>query len=814
MSPVSPLKRERPKWSPWPTLAVLLALFGVAEAYYFHQQKQRNGSRGHVESLDRSRHSPDAQGRAGDLVLRDPSGAALTVAAVPNVPGHRPLLGAIVDVASSGGDVSDPVIWWRTVRADPADHLMELGTRAPQEFRCKDGSYGVRTFGALGAGFNSEVCPLGDGRFSLSTTVTSIGDTAMIADEINVGSTPVVVATDGAEWDTEHDTPYLAFAEAGTAVLLESNRMHVSRTFSHFGAETFPSPVVVRYGPGETVKRTLHVTRGDVLHALDLLPGKASTLEITFGAGRGGKVSLRDDADRELATGRVADGEIRRVRIPPGLGTHVVLRNDAGVVTNASVPLPAPGETVRVEAPDPPTGALEVSYFDASGVPIPVHVLVKGLSGTSDPTFDKVDGHIVAAGRSVYALGGHARLEVAPGKYRVTASHGTAFSLSTKEIEVSPGAVLPVSDVLRRVLGEGWLSADFHLHSAPSPDSTVSLADRVVSLACEGVELAVATDHNHITDLSPSAHGLGMDSQLGTLVGVEITSASENWGHFNAYPVPMPRGAPEEGVPVYYGKFPGDMFESAHSLGARVVQVNHARMDPRIGYFDLVHLDERTGRADPVFSSNFEAFEAFNGMWIETREKVRQGPMDVVALARRGKRVTVTGNSDSHKLLYEEAGYPRTWVHASAGPAGTRGERALRTLLAGDTTVSSGPFVEMTVDDQGIGSTLTKGPLAVVHVYVRVSAPAWVPVEHVEIWRDDTVFERYAVESPASDGVRFERKIDIPVEGKDHVLIAWADADRPLPDVLPYDHALSIGFTGPVYVDGDGDGSIKVPPAE
>lgn len=805
---------KRAKWSPWPSLGVVLALLAIGQAYYFHQQKQREATRGPVESLERSRHSPDAQGRAGDLVLGDPGGAALTIAAVANIPGHRPLLGALVDVASSSGDVSDPVIWWRTVRADPADLVTEYGVRTPQQFRCKDGSPGIRTLGSLGVGFTSELCPLGDGSFSLSTTVTSIGDTAMIADEINVGSTPVVVATDGAQWDTERDTPYLAFAEADTAILLESNRMHVSRTFSHFGAETFPSPVLVRYGPGETVKRTLHVTRGDVLHALGLLPGKARALDVTFGRGQGGKISLRDDTDRELASGRVAEGETRRLRIPPGLGTHLVLRNDAGILTDASVPLPFPGETVRIEAPEPPSGALELSYVDSSGAPIPVHVLVKGLSGTPDPVFDKLDGHSVAAGRSVYTLAGHARLKVAPGKYRVTASHGTAFSLSTKEIDVAPGAVLPVSDVLRRVLGEGWLSADFHLHSAPSPDSIVSLDDRVVSLACEGVELAVATDHNRVTDLAPSAHGLGVDSQVGTLIGVEITTASENWGHFNAYPIPMPRGAPEEGVPVYYGKFPADMFSSAHALGARVVQVNHARMDPRIGYFDLVHLDERTGRADPVFSPDFEAFEAFNGMWIETREKVRQGPMDVVALARRGKRVAVTGNSDSHKLLYEEAGYPRTWVHASAGPSGTRSERGLRTLLAGDTTVSSGPFVEMTVDDHAIGSVVPKGASGAVHVQVRVSAPAWVPIDHVEIWRDDAVLERFTVDSPATDGVRFERKLDVPIEGKDHVIIAWADADRPLPDVLPYEHALSIGFTGPVYVDGDGDGSIKVPPSE
>jgi hypothetical protein len=130
------------------------------------------------------------------------------------------------------------------------------------------------------------------------------------------------------------------------------------------------------------------------------------------------------------------------------------------------------------------------------------------------------------------------------------------------------------------------------------------------------------------------------------------------------------------------------MFESARQLGARVVQVNHARMDPGIGYFDQAHLDVKTGHSSGEFSSNFDAFEAFNGMWIETREKIREGPRDLVALARRGKRVAVVGDSDSHKLLYEEAGYPRTFVHVPAEPADTRFERVVEALLGSrDTTV-------------------------------------------------------------------------------------------------------------------------------
>jgi hypothetical protein len=100
-----------------------------------------------------------------------------------------------------------------------------------------------------------------------------------------------------------------------------------------------------------------------------------------------------------------------------------------------------------------------------------------------------------------------------------------------------------------------------------------------------------------------------------------------------------------------------------------------------------------------------------------------------------------------------------------------------------------------------------------VHVKVRVSAPAWVPVERVEVWRDDTVAHTFVVDGPPRDGVRFEGEVDVPLDGADRTLLAWAEADAPLPDVVPYEHALSIGFTGLVYVDVNRDGTPLVPPA-
>ncbi|HVW27013.1 MAG TPA: CehA/McbA family metallohydrolase [Polyangiaceae bacterium] len=791
---------------------MLVVILGLYELYEW-RSKGDTPLLGAVERLTAPRLAPDAYGRAGDLVLRSPGDASLTVVSAPDIPGHRPLLGAVVDIAVERGDTTDPLIWLKTTTLNPAGELAEPAWRSPQPFTCSEGGAGARAYGPIGTGLTQEICVVNAGLFRFSTSIGSAAKAAVLVDELNVGTLPVVVGR-GVLIDGDADTDFVAFGDKGMGALVEAPHMHASRTASRFGEEVFPAPVVLRYGEGTSALRYFHVVRGDALAAVATLSSANRVFDVTFGPNRGGDVSLRDAGDVEIARGEVAAGATRTFRLPPALGDHLALRDDRGVLTDARVPLPGSGGHAAIVASAASPGTLTLEYHDASGAPLPVHVLFKGQNGTPDPRPAVADGRTVRAGRSLYLLDGRTKLPLPAGAYRITASHGMAYTLAVSDVTLTEGGDASVSGELHPAIDtSAWVSGDFHLHSAPSPDSDVSLEERVESLVAEGVDLAVATDHNRITDYSASVRALGQERRLGTARGVELTAAGQRWGHFNAYPMPVPTVSPEEATPIYFGKRPAEMFDSARRLGARVLQVNHARMDPGIGYFDLAHLDSNTGRASGEFSADFDVFEAYNGMWIERREKVREGPRDLVALARRGKRVAAVGDSDSHKLLYEEAGYPRTYVHTPSEPVETRFDRAVGVLLGSrDTTVTSGPFVEMTVDGNPVGSVMQPSSGSV-HVKVRVSAPAWVPVDRVEVWRDDTVARTFTVEGPPRDGLRFEGETDVPLDGADRTVLAWAEADTPLPDVVPYDHALSIGFTGLVYVDVDRDGTVVVPAA-
>ncbi len=761
------------------------------------------GAVGRVETLGAPRLSPHAYGRAGDLILHGANGTSLLFAATPDARGHRPLKGALLDVGLDRADRSDPLLWWRPAWLDRENHLHALVASLVTATPCPEAGSGIRVEGiADGVTLVTTVCVGPTGRYVATTTASPLPQSAALADELNPGTSEVLVDRDGGAWEGARPTDFVALGEHGIGFLLEASGMEAERRLVHIATESFPAPVTLRH-TAATAVRTFHVVSGDALDALSHAQAASRTLTVGFGPDRGGDVTLLDLSGRPLARGSVARGAQRVLRLPPGFGARIALRDDLGIARLDPSPI-EPGATLM--AARAKEGTLSLRYRDGSGAPIPAHVLFRGANGTADPA-PRAGSRAVSAGRSLYVLDGSAEVALSPGTYELTASHGPTHSLSKRTIHIEAAHTATVEDTLRRVVDtSAWISADFHLHAAHSPDAPVSLEERITSLVCEGVDLAVATDHNRITDYGPSVRAMKVNQRIDTLAGDEITSAGRTlWGHFNAFPFSPASGAPEDAVPAYYDVSPAQMFAAARERGARVLQVNHARMPPRIGYFDLTHLDPRTGHADATFSGDFQAFEAYNGIWLQSPDKIREGARDLVALARRGVHAAATGNSDSHQLLFEEAGYPRTYVHAASTPVATRGARAVEALLLRDTTVSSGPLVEMTVDGQRIGSTVhPRG--GSVRVHVKVSAPAWVPVEHVEVWRDDTVWQRFRVGEPR-DGVRFETEVDVPFS-TDGVVLAWADAETPLPDVLPYAQARAVGFTGIVLVDADGDGGV------
>lgn len=141
---------------------------------------------------------------------------------------------------------------------------------------------------------------------------------------------------------------------------------------------------------------------------------------------------------------------------------------------------------------------------------------------------------------------GKAVVDVKPGTYTATVSRGPEYTITqVASVNVASGALtdLGIQTIKRVVDTTGYMSADFHIHSARSLDSSAPLEARVRSFAGEGLEVMVSTDHDINTDYSPVIKKLKMQPFIASIVGTEVTTSVPNppylanaWGHINAWP--------------------------------------------------------------------------------------------------------------------------------------------------------------------------------------------------------------------------------------------------------------------------------------
>lgn len=147
----------------------------------------------------------------------------------------------------------------------------------------------------------------------------------------------------------------------------------------------------------------------------------------------------------------------------------------------------------------------------------------------------------------IYTYNGKVKQEVKAGTgYTLHVSRGPEYSIQKIEnVDLLSGKTLNLGAItLKRVVGTtGYMSADFHIHSARSLDSSVPLYDRVASFAGEGLEVMVSTDHDVVTDYSPVIDKLKLTPFVSSIIGTEVTTSvgtppyfSNAWGHINAWP--------------------------------------------------------------------------------------------------------------------------------------------------------------------------------------------------------------------------------------------------------------------------------------
>jgi hypothetical protein len=504
------------------------------------------------------------------------------------------------------------------------------------------------------------------------------------------------------------------------------------------------------------------------------------------------------------------DGRFEVVAPPTEIGFYATMEH-----TRASpIVQRSPRDNSELELTMLPGGEAHVRVEDLdTGKPLTARLIVHGIAPTADPNFGP-DYRASGAGPLIDALRGEANLPLPSGRYRIIATRGPEYTIDEQPIDIGPGSSIPIRLELRHIVeSTGWVGCDFHVHARPSFDSPVLPEDRVLSLVAAGVEFAVPSEHNAVGHYEPALEALELTRELATVPGVEITTARPSLGHFNVFPYAGPQ------VPPWRKTSVRTIFAKAKEGDpSRVLQVNHPRLAKGIGYFDIVGLDTKSGTARGEWRPEFDSLEVYNGFDNANRDRAEAVLMDWIRLLELGHKYVATGDSDSHRIQYQWAGYPRTYVQLPLEQSGDTGAPIDKTALiaslkAGHAFVTSGPALDAKINGKGPGHTVvTHDRMVRLHVVVR--AAPWIDVSEVEVMVGATSITRVPVAAAPRNAppvldldvarkstIRVERDFDVPFDGHGtKFVVVIVRGTRAMDDVLPYMPIQPLAFTNPIWL--------------
>ncbi|MEM1295712.1 MAG: hypothetical protein AAGH89_10135 [Verrucomicrobiota bacterium] len=341
---------------------------------------------------------------------------------------------------------------------------------------------------------------------------------------------------------------------------------------------------------------------------------------------------------------------------------------------------------------------------DESGEALPCRfTIVKADSGTlALLSASSNDRQAVRTG-VVYALDGKLNIRLVPGRYRVYVGRGFEYELLKLPIDIAAGQMsLPKEPVTlrRQVPTPGLVACDAHLHTyefAKHGDCT--LIERLISIAGEGVELPISTEHNQHIDYAPEAVRIGASAFFTPVIGCEVTTQE---GHFNSWPIE------KDATPAEHKLRPWkEIFRNIYKTpGVKVCILNHGR-DIHGGFtpFSPSHWSLRSG------SFTDGRILRANGMEVLNSGATKCDPLllanDWMALVRSGTPIAAFGTSDSHTVNFAIPGQGRTYLPIPDGdPSNLDVHAAAEAVINGQTYVSFGLLTKISHEGEKITASV------------------------------------------------------------------------------------------------------------
>jgi hypothetical protein len=442
--------------------------------------------------------------------------------------------------------------------------------------------------------------------------------------------------------------------------------------------------------------------------------------------------------------------------------------------------------------------------------PMPSRLTITDADGSLVPIGAESNDEMAVRTGVIYTAAGKAEFGLPAGEYQVFAGRGFEYDRKQHNLRLVTGQSKRITcHIGRQVDTLGWIACDTHIHTlSHSGHGDASLNERVITIAGEGIELPIATEHNKQVSYEQVAMKLGVRKFFTPVVGNEVTT---KFGHFNAFPFRADSDVPDHRVKDWQPLISG-IFSTPD---VQVVILNHAR-DRHYGYrpFGPENFNELTAESLDDRAFLFNAMETLNSGAQQTDpfELFR----DWMALVNRGYKITPIGSSDSHDVNRYIVGQGRTYIRGSdQDPSEIDVASACKHIAEGKVIVSAGMFVDVIVNQAfGPGDTVLK-PSRTLKVKYSIRCPDWLSADKVTLFQNGQAIQTRSLAGPND----LEGEWEIPVPSHDVFLTvlasgpgvehpAWPIAQPYQPDSPDWTPKV-LSFTGAIRVDADGDGSFQ-----
>ena len=456
------------------------------------------------------------------------------------------------------------------------------------------------------------------------------------------------------------------------------------------------------------------------------------------------------------------------------------------------------------------TCRIAISVLDKdseTSIPARITILDKNRSMAAVRAFGD-DKHLAVRPGCVYTSNGWAQLTLPAGRYTFYVTRGFEYGVDSASINLTPEAGLSRNFFIRREVDtRGWIASDTHVHTfTHSGHGDATDRERTITLAGEGIELPIITDHNLHVDLGKEVSVAGLGKWFTPVIGNEVTTKV---GHFNVFSLP---GADKPAE--HRGATWNEIASAFRIYSNEVIILNHAN-DIHQGFrpFDpSIHLSA-AGYDFSKWAFLANAMEVMNSGSQQTG--IMMLFMNWFGMINGGKVITPIGSSDSHDVSRYIVGQGRTYIQGKDDDAGKIDvPEAVRSIRNGRVMVSSGLLTKIVVNGKyGPGDLVP--PSNETEAEITVTGPSWATADRVMLFANGELVSKKKIKT-SSSVIKWTGTWKLDTLSHDVFLVAIATGpgnrlpfwpiEKPYQPASPDWTPKLIGASGAVWLDGDGNG--------